>query len=60
MAMQLSTAPSLFLSVVQCFNAAAFVALSFFYFAMFCIDSPTVGPLVLVPQQALAVGVCHP
>lgn len=59
MVLQLSAAPSLFLRLVRCFNVAALVALSSFYFGMYCLAPPAAGPLVLVPQPA-AAGATHP
>jgi hypothetical protein len=40
---------SLVLGLVRCFNTAAFVALSAFYFGMFCLGKPVIGQVELVP-----------
>jgi hypothetical protein len=40
---------SMVLGLVRCFNAAAFVALSAFYFGMFFLGKPVIDRVELVP-----------
>lgn len=40
---------SLVLGLIRCFNTAAFVALSAFYFGMFCLGQPALDQVELVP-----------
>ncbi len=40
---------SIVLGLVRCFNAAAFVALSAFYFGMFFLGKPMIDQIELVP-----------
>ena len=40
---------SILLGLVRCFNAAAFVALSAFYFGMFFLGKPMIDQVELVP-----------
>jgi hypothetical protein len=37
------------LGLVRCFNTAAFVALSAFYFGMFCLGNPVIKQVELLP-----------
>ena len=37
------------LGLVRCFNTAAFVALSAFYFGMFCLGKPVIKQVELMP-----------
>lgn len=51
---------SLVLGLIRCFNAAAFVALSAFYFGMFCLGKPAIDQVDLVPlAHAAAPHVAH-
>ncbi len=45
---------SLALPLLRSFNAAAFIALAFFYFGMFCLGPPTLNEINLIPLQAPA------
>ncbi len=40
---------SLVLGLIRCFHTAAFVALSAFYFGMFCLGKPAIDQVELVP-----------
>jgi hypothetical protein len=43
----------IFMGLVRCFNAAAFVALSAFYFGMFFLGKPVIDHVELVPLAPL-------
>jgi hypothetical protein len=45
---------SILLGLVRCFNAAAFVALSAFYFGMFFLGKPMIDQVELVPLAQVA------
>jgi hypothetical protein len=41
------------LRAIRCFNAAAFAALAFYYFASYCLPTFSVRQQALVPADAL-------
>jgi hypothetical protein len=51
--MQTHQKSSMVLGLVRCFNAAAFVALSAFYFGMFFLGKPVIERVELVPLAPL-------